>query len=145
VTPRRKRLLALAGVLAGVGAATALALKAFDNNLLYFYDPSQVAAGQAPAGKTFRVGGMVTKGSVHREPGSPEVRFVLTDYAHDVTVSYSGVLPDLFREGQGIVALGRLKDGVFVADEVLAKHDEKYMPPEVGKSLKHPVPKEQGT
>jgi len=145
MTPRRKRLYTVGGILLGVAAATALALKAFDNNLLYFYDPSQVAAGQAPTGKQFRVGGMVTKGSVKRAPGSPEVRFVLTDYAHDVTVSYSGVLPDLFREGQGIVALGRLKDGVFVADEVLAKHDEKYMPPEVGKSLKHPVPKEQGT
>jgi len=143
VTPRRKRLLAVLGILAGVGAATGLALKAFNNNLLYFYDPSQVAAGQAPSGKTFRVGGMVTKGSVARAPGSAEVRFVLTDYAHDVTVSYTGVLPDLFREGQGVVALGRLQGGVFVADEVLAKHDEKYMPPEVGKSLKHPVPREQ--
>jgi cytochrome c-type biogenesis protein CcmE len=145
VTPRRKRLLTVAGVVLGVAAATALALKAFDNNLLYFYDPSQVASGQAPTGKVFRVGGMVTKGSVQRAPGSPEVRFVLTDFEHDVTVSYTGVLPDLFREGQGVVALGRLHEGVFVADEVLAKHDEKYMPPEVGKSLKHPLPKGQGS
>lgn len=145
MTPRRKRLLAVTAVLVGVGAATALALKAFDNNLLYFYDPSQVAAGQAPAGRTFRVGGMVMKGSVQREPGNPELRFVLTDFAHEVTVSYSKVLPDLFREGQGVVCLGRLQDGVFVADEVLAKHDEKYMPPEVGKSLKHPLPPGQGS
>jgi cytochrome c-type biogenesis protein CcmE len=145
VTPRRKRLLTVGGVLLGVAAATGLALKAFDNNLLYFYDPSQVAAGQAPSGKTFRVGGMVTKGSVQRALGSPEVRFVLTDFAHEVTVSYTGVLPDLFREGQGVVALGRLHDGLFVADEVLAKHDEKYMPPEVGKSLKHPLPQGQGS
>jgi cytochrome c-type biogenesis protein CcmE len=136
MTPRRKRLLAVGGILLGVAAATAVALKAFDNNLLYFYDPSQVAAGMAPPGKTFRVGGMVTKGSLKRSPGSLEVRFVLSDYAHDVTVSYTGLLPDLFREGQGIIAHGQLRDGVFVADEVLAKHDEKYMPPEVAKSLK---------
>jgi cytochrome c-type biogenesis protein CcmE len=137
MTPRRKRLLAVAGILLGVGIATAVALRAFDDNLLYFYDPSQVAAGQAPTGKTFRVGGLVTKGSVERVPGSLEVRFVVTDYAHNLTVSYTGLLPDLFREGQGVIAHGRLKDGTFVADEVLAKHDEKYMPPEVAKSLKH--------
>jgi len=145
MTPRRKRLLAVSAILLGVAAATAVALKAFDNNLLYFYDPSQVAAGQAPIGKTFRVGGLVTKGSLHRTPGSLEVRFVVTDYAHDVTVSYTGLLPDLFREGQGIIAHGQLHDGVFVADEVLAKHDEKYMPPEVAKSLKHAPPPEGRT
>jgi cytochrome c-type biogenesis protein CcmE len=136
MTPRRKRLLAVGGILLGVGVATAVALRAFDDNLLYFYDPSQVAAGQAPTGKTFRVGGMVTKGSVQRTPGSLEVRFVLTDFAHTVNVSYTGLLPDLFREGQGVIAHGHLRQGVFVADEVLAKHDEKYMPPEVAKSLK---------
>jgi cytochrome c-type biogenesis protein CcmE len=145
VTPRRKRLLGVAAVLIGVAAATALALRASKDNLLYFYDPSQVAAGQAPAGKTFRIGGMVTKGSVKRAPGSMEVRFVLTDFAHDVTVSYDKLLPDLFREGQGIIAHGQLRDGVFVADEVLAKHDEKYMPPEVAKSLKHATPPADST
>ena len=145
MTPRRKRMLAVGGVLLGVGAAAALAFKAFDKNLLYFYDPSQVAAGIAPTGKTFRVGGMVTKGSVQRAPGSLEVRFVLTDYAHTVTVSYTGLLPDLFREGQGVIAHGQLHDGLFVADEVLAKHDEKYMPPEVAKSLKHATPPEDRT
>ncbi len=145
MTPRRKRMLAVGGVLLGVGAAAALAFKAFDKNLLYFYDPSQVAAGVAPVGKTFRVGGMVTKGSVQRAPGSLEVRFVLTDYAHTVTVSYTGLLPDLFREGQGVIAHGQLHDGLFVADEVLAKHDEKYMPPEVAKSLKHATPPEDRT
>ena len=145
MTPRRKRMLAVGGVLLGVGAAAALAFKAFDKNLLYFYDPSQVAAGIAPTGKTFRVGGMVTKGSVQRAPGSLEVRFVLTDYAHTVTVSYTGLLPDLFREGQGVIAHGQLHEGLFVADEVLAKHDEKYMPPEVAKSLKHPTPPEDRT
>jgi cytochrome c-type biogenesis protein CcmE len=144
MTPRRKRLLAVSAILLGVAAATAVALKAFDNNLLYFYDPSQVAAGQAPVGKTFRVGGMVTKGSLQRTPGSLEVRFVVTDYAHDVTISYTGLLPDLFREGQGVIAHGQLRNGVFVADEVLAKHDEKYMPPEVAKSLKHAPPPPEG-
>ena len=98
-----------------------------------------------PPGKAFRVGGMVIKGSVERLPGSLEMHFRLTDFAHEVPVSYTGVLPDLFREGQGIIAHGELKDGVFIADEVLAKHDEKYMPPEVGKSLKHPPPPESRT
>jgi cytochrome c-type biogenesis protein CcmE len=136
MTPRRKRLLTVVAILAGVGLATAVAIKAFDNNLSYFYDPSQVASGQAPAGKSFRVGGMVTQGSVARTPGSLEVHFVLTDFAHNVPVSYTGLLPDLFREGQGIIAHGRLENGVFVADEVLAKHDEKYTPPEVAKAMK---------
>jgi cytochrome c-type biogenesis protein CcmE len=136
MTPRRKRLLAILGILAGVGIATAVALKAFDNNLQYFYDPSEVASGKAPTDKAIRVGGMVTNGSVVREPGSLEISFVVTDFAKNVTVKYNGVLPDLFREGQGIIAHGQLKNGVFVADEVLAKHDEKYMPPEVAKSLK---------
>jgi len=140
MTPRRKRLLLVAGIVAGVAIATTIALKASNNKLVYFVDPSQIAAGEAPAGKSFRVGGMVTKGSVHRDSGSLEVRFVLTDFAHDVTVSYTGVLPDLFREGQGIIAHGQLKDGVFIADEVLAKHDEKYMPPDVAKSLKKRPP-----
>jgi cytochrome c-type biogenesis protein CcmE len=140
VTPRRKRLVAVAAILFGVGAAALVAFKAFDQNMLYFFDPSQVAAGKAPAAKTFRIGGMVTKGSVVRVPGSLEIRFVLTDFAHSITVSYTGVLPDLFREGQGVIAHGHLVDGVFVADEVLAKHDEKYMPPEVAQSLKNAPP-----
>jgi cytochrome c-type biogenesis protein CcmE len=96
-----------------------------------------VAAGQVPTGDRFRLGGMVTQGSLHRAPGSLEVHFMVTDFSHDVPVSYTGVLPDLFREGAGVVAHGRLRlDGTFVADEVLAKHDEKYMPPEVARSLK---------
>ncbi|MCX7058016.1 MAG: cytochrome c maturation protein CcmE [Pseudomonadota bacterium] len=140
MTPRRKRLYAIVGILVGVGLATAVALKAFDNNLQYFYDPSEVVAGKAPSDKSIRVGGMVTKGSVERKAGSLEVQFVITDFAQSVKVSYTGLLPDLFREGQGIIAHGRLHDGMFVADEVLAKHDEKYMPPEVAKSLKKPVP-----
>jgi cytochrome c-type biogenesis protein CcmE len=141
MTPRRKRLLIVLGILAGVGAASALALQALRDNVSLFYDPSQVAAGAAPLGRAFRIGGMVTQGSVKREPGSLEVRFVVTDFKHSVLISYAGVLPDLFREGQGIVARGRmLPNGLFVADEVLAKHDEKYMPPEVAASLKKAGP-----
>jgi cytochrome c-type biogenesis protein CcmE len=137
VTPRRRRLLLVLGILAGVGIAGALALAALRQNVMFFFDPSQVAAGAVPAGERFRLGGMVTKGSVQRVSGSLEVRFVVTDFQHEVQVSYSGVLPDLFREGQGVVAHGRMDaGGTFVADEVLAKHDEKYMPPVVQKSLK---------
>jgi len=138
VTPRRRRRLILVlGIVAGVSLAGALALSAFRQNVMFFFDPSQVAAGKVPPGERFRLGGMVTQGSLRRAPGSLEVRFVVTDFSHDVPVSYTGVLPDLFREGAGVVAHGRLRpDGTFVADEVLAKHDEKYMPPEVARSLK---------
>jgi cytochrome c-type biogenesis protein CcmE len=138
-------LLVVVGVLAGVAIAAALAFQAFRQNMMLFYDPSQVVAGEAPAGRTFRLGGMVTSGSVAREPGSLEVRFVVTDFAHSVPVSYTGVLPDLFREGQGVIAHGKLgADGVFTADEVLAKHDENYMPPEVAESLKKAHPQASG-
>ena len=137
MTPRRKRLWSVALMICGVAAATAFALQAFQKNLLYFYNPSQVRSGEAPASGVFRVGGMVEKGSVRRASGSLEVRFTLTDFAERVVVSYTGVLPDLFREGQGIIARGRLgPDGTFVAEEVLAKHDENYMPPEVKESLR---------
>lgn len=124
-------------ILLGVGGAVALALTAFQENLLYYYTPTQVSAGEAPNDRVFRVGGMVTEGSFKREPGSLEARFVLTDYASNVTVSYTGVLPDLFREGQGIIARGKLGNGgLFVAEEVLAKHDENYMPPDVADTLR---------
>jgi cytochrome c-type biogenesis protein CcmE len=137
MTPRQRRMGLVIGIVVGVSIAGALALSAFRQNVTFFFDPSQVAAGQVPVGERFRLGGMVTKGTVQRVPGSLEVRFVVTDFAHDVPVSYSGVLPDLFREGAGVVAQGHLRaDGTFVADEVLAKHDEKYMPPAVAKSLK---------
>jgi cytochrome c-type biogenesis protein CcmE len=137
MTPRQRRLGLVVGILLGVSIAGVLALGAFRKNVTFFFDPSQVAAGQVPVGERFRLGGMVTQGTVQRAPGSLEVRFVVTDFAHDVPVSYSGVLPDLFREGAGVVAQGRLRsDGTFVADEVQAKHDEKYMPPAVAKSLK---------
>jgi cytochrome c-type biogenesis protein CcmE len=137
MTPRRRRLALVVGIVAGVSIAGALALSAFRENVTFFFDPTQVAAGQVPPGERFRLGGMVTQGSLHRASGSLEVHFVVSDFSHDVPVSYTGVLPDLFREGAGVVAHGRLrKDGTFVADEVLAKHDEKYMPPEVARSLK---------
>ncbi len=136
MTPRRQRMFAVGLVLFGVAVAAALALLAFQENLLYFYSPKQVVAGEAPVGKTFRLGGMVADGSVTRESGSLEVRFIVTDFVESMTVSYTGLLPDLFREGQGIIAHGQIGDnGMFVADEVLAKHDENYMPPEVAEAL----------
>jgi cytochrome c-type biogenesis protein CcmE len=136
MTPRQKRMVTVVAILAGVGVATVFALQAFNKNLLYYYSPTQIQAGEAPSMRSFRVGGLVEKGSVKREPGSLEVHFMLTDYKTQVMVSYTGVLPDLFREGQGIIARGKMSDGNhFVAEEVLAKHDENYMPPEVKDSL----------
>jgi cytochrome c-type biogenesis protein CcmE len=123
-------------IVAGVGIATALALKAFQSNLLYFYSPVQVAAGEAPTARPFRIGGLVVEGSVKRNPENLVVRFTLTDTLEEIKVDYEGILPDLFREGQGIVANGQLQpDGTFKAFEVLAKHDENYMPPEVADAL----------
>jgi cytochrome c-type biogenesis protein CcmE len=140
MTPRRKRLFAVLAIVGGVGAATALAMLAFQDNLLYFYNPTQVVAGEAPSGRTFRIGGLVTQGSLQKTEGTLKIRFMVTDYKESIPVNYEGLLPDLFREGQGVIAHGRLADnGEFVADEVLAKHDENYMPPEVADSL-HPQP-----
>jgi len=137
MTPRQKRMATVAAILVGVGIATAFALQAFEKNMLYYYSPTQILAGEAPDTRSIRVGGLVENGSVQREPGSLEVRFTLTDFANTVGVSYTGVLPDLFREGQGIIARGKLTgENLFVAEEVLAKHDENYMPPEVKDSLK---------
>jgi cytochrome c-type biogenesis protein CcmE len=137
MTPRRRRMVLVGLILLGVSAAAAFALTAFQDNLLYYYPPSDVAAGKAPVDRVFRLGGMVEEGSVKRATGSMEVRFIVTDFQKDVTVSYSGVLPDLFRDGQGVIARGKLNsDGVFVAQEVLAKHDENYMPPDVAESLR---------
>jgi cytochrome c-type biogenesis protein CcmE len=137
MTPRRQRMLLVGMVIAGVAIAVAFALRAFNDNLLYFYTPSQVAAGEAPPGKKFRLGGMVTKGSLHREPGQLQVQFEVTDLKKGMNVAYNGVLPDLFREGQGVIAYGVMApDGTFRADEVLAKHDENYMPPEVASALR---------
>jgi cytochrome c-type biogenesis protein CcmE len=134
---RKKRLLIIVGVLAGVGLAVGLALSALQENINLFYTPTQIANGEAPHGKRIRAGGMVVKGSLQRSADSLDVRFVVTDFDKSVPITYRGILPDLFREGQGIVALGEINDqGVVVADQVLAKHDEKYMPPEVTKALK---------
>jgi cytochrome c-type biogenesis protein CcmE len=135
VTPRRKRLTIIVGILAAVGAATALVLNAFNSNLVFFYSPSQVAAHEAPEGRPFRVGGMVTVGSVKRD--GVDVVFTVTDLVKSMQVHYRGSLPDLFKEGKGVVAQGKLgEDGVFTAQEVLAKHDENYMPPEAAAALK---------
>lgn len=133
---RRKKLLIVVFIVLGMTTAAALALKAFNENLLYFYSPSQVVSGKAPTSRPFRVGGLVVENSVQRNPESLAVSFVLTDTLQEITVHYDGILPDLFREGQGIVANGKLQaDGTFAATEVLAKHDEKYMPPEVADAL----------
>jgi cytochrome c-type biogenesis protein CcmE len=131
--PRHKKLAIAGGVLVGVAAIAALVLNAFQSNLVFFYSPTQVAAREAPQGRTFRVGGLVEAGSVKRD--GTRVSFVITDTAKTVPVSYEGILPDLFKEGKGVVAQGKLEGGVFVAREVLAKHDENYMPPEAAEAV----------
>jgi cytochrome c-type biogenesis protein CcmE len=133
---RKKRLFIVLAILAGVGIAVALALSALQQNINLFYTPTQIANGEAPEGTRIRAGGLVETGSVQRSSDSLSVSFRVTDGVETVTINYQGILPDLFREGQGIVALGRVNaDGVLVADEVLAKHDENYMPPEVSQAL----------
>ncbi len=134
--PRTKRALAIVAGIATLGVATALVLNAFQSNLVFFFSPTQVAQNEAPKDRAFRVGGLVETGSVKREPNGLTVRFVVTDTAKTVPVSYTGMLPDLFQEGKGVVAQGKLgPDGVFVAEQVLAKHDENYMPPEAAEAL----------
>ncbi|GMQ97081.1 MAG: cytochrome c maturation protein CcmE [Gammaproteobacteria bacterium] len=137
MTPTRKRrLIAVASLVVGIGIAAALALSAFKENMLYFYSPTDIAQDKVPPGAVFRVGGLVVAGSVVRSSDSLDMRFDVTDTAKTVNIRYTGILPDLFKEGQGIVALGRIgPDGVFQASEVLAKHDETYMPPEVHDSI----------
>jgi len=137
---RHKRLVLVLGIVIGVGLAAFLATQAFKSNVMFFFDPSQVASGEAPPDKRFRLGGMVEKGSIAKTPGTLDVKFLVTDFKHTVAVKYSGILPDLFREGQGVIAHGRMQGDVFQADEILAKHDEKYMPPEVAKALKDNPP-----
>ena len=143
--PRTKRALAIVGGLAILGVAAALVLNAFRSNLVFFFTPSQVADNEAPRDRTFRIGGLVEAGSVVREKDALTVRFRVTDTAKTIPVVYSGILPDLFREGKGVVAQGRLEPGgTFRASEVLAKHDENYMPPEAADALKkagHPIDK----
>lgn len=131
--PRNKRLAIIAVSVVGLTVATLFVLNAFRSNLVFFYSPTEVLDGKAPVNQTFRIGGMVENGSVKRE--GLKVSFVVTDFNKKVPVHYEGQLPDLFREGQGIVAQGKLTDGRFIAANVLAKHDEKYMPPEAAKAM----------
>jgi cytochrome c-type biogenesis protein CcmE len=132
---RTQRKLLIVAVLAGITVAGFLTYRALQENMLYFFSPSQVAAGEAPK-RTFRLGGMVVAGSFKREPGTLNVSFVVTDFAHSVPVKYDQILPDLFREGAGAVVVGRLNErGEFIGEQVIAKHDENYMPPEVADAL----------
>ena len=133
---RHKRIALILGGLLVLGGVAALVLNAFQSNLVFFFSPTQVAAGEAPKGKPFRIGGMVKEGSIRREADGVTLRFVITDTDKDMPVAYKGILPDLFKEGKGAVAQGKLgEDGLFTASEVLAKHDENYMPPEAAKAV----------
>ncbi len=135
--PRHKRFVAIAVGIAGLGLAAALVLSAFQKNLVFFFTPTQVADKEAPIGRSFRIGGMVEVGSVKRDADGVTVRFAVTDTAKSMPVEYRGPLPDLFKEGKGVVAQGKLAEsGIFHASEVLAKHDENYMPPEAAEALK---------
>lgn len=135
--PRSKRLMLILTGLIVLGVATFFVLRAFNDNLVFFYTPSQIANHEAPTNKSFRIGGMVVEDSLKREPGGLQVEFIVTDTAQSVPVQYSGILPDLFKEGKGVVAEGRLNaQGTFIASQVLAKHDENYMPPEAKDAVK---------
>jgi cytochrome c-type biogenesis protein CcmE len=135
--PRARRALAVCSGVAALGVASALVLNAFSSNLVFFFSPTQVAAQEAPKGRSFRIGGLVEQGSVQRDPQGLTIRFAVTDTARAIPVTYTGLLPDLFQEGKGVVAQGRLgEDGVFRADQVLAKHDENYMAPEAAAALR---------
>jgi cytochrome c-type biogenesis protein CcmE len=133
---RHKRIALIVAGLGGLGIAAALVLSAFQNNLVFFFSPSQVVAKEAPVNKTFRIGGLVQSGTLQRDNDGLTVKFVVTDTAKSIPVVYKGILPDLFKEGKGCVAQGRVgADGVFYADQVLAKHDENYMPPQAGQAI----------
>lgn len=141
---RKKTLYILVALVVGVGIAVGLAIYALRQNINLFYTPSQLVAAEAPEGRRIQVGGLVMQGSLKRDPNSLAVRFTITDLKQQIDVTYTGILPDLFREGQGIVANGRLVNGVVEADEVLAKHDENYMPPQVKQAIEdagHPTGK----
>ncbi len=130
---RMVRLAWIAGILAAVGLTTYGVLRAFNDNMVFFYTPTQLVKGEAPAGRSYRIGGMVEPGSIVRTDGSLAIRFRVTDNSNVVTVSYTGIVPDLFKEGKGVVAQGTMQDGIFVSNEILAKHDENYMPPDLKK------------
>jgi cytochrome c-type biogenesis protein CcmE len=133
---RHKRIAFILAGLAGLGVAAALVLNAFNDNLVFFFSPTQVAAKEAPIDRAFRIGGLVQEGTLKRDSDGLTVRFTVTDTAQSLPVVYKGILPDLFKEGRGCVAQGRIgSDGVFYADTVLAKHDENYMPPEAGQAI----------
>jgi cytochrome c-type biogenesis protein CcmE len=137
MNPKRKqRLYIIFGLVGGLGVAVGLVMYALSQNINLFFTPTQIAGGHAPEAQMIRVGGMVAEGTVNRNPESLEVAFDVTDFDHNVRVTYSGILPDLFREGQGVVVQGRVQQGTFQATEVLAKHDENYMPPEVTEALR---------
>ncbi|RMH15330.1 MAG: cytochrome c maturation protein CcmE [Gammaproteobacteria bacterium] len=133
---RHKRLIFIGVAFTGIVLTATLVLKAFNSNLRFFITPTQVVNHEAPVNKTFRLGGLVKEGSLQRQPDDLTVHFVVTDTANNVTVSYTGILPDLFKEGQGVVAQGKMEHGLFKAEEVLAKHDEEYMPPEAAEAIK---------
>tara|TARA_B100001250_G_C19755748_1_gene769999 strand:- start:523 stop:981 length:459 start_codon:yes stop_codon:yes gene_type:complete len=136
MTPRKKRILIVCTILTGISIAAIFILTAFEKNLMYFYSPTEVMNGEAPEARSFRIGGLVVTDSVIRNRDDLKVSFILTDTINEVKVVYEGILPDLFREGQGIVANGKLQpENIFIADQVLAKHDENYMPPEVAEAL----------
>ena len=132
---RHKKLALIGGALAIIGIIAALVLNALNSNIALYITPTEVAAGKAPQGKLFRIGGLVKEGSIQRQADGVTIAFIITDTAKDIPVAYKGILPDLFKEGKGVVAQGQLQDGVFVAREVLAKHDENYMPPEAAEAL----------
>lgn len=134
--PRHKKMAVIALSVSALTVAVILVLNAFQSNLVFFFSPSQVAAKEAPVGKSFRIGGLVEEGSLKREGDGTTLRFAITDTAEVIRVVYTGILPDLFKEGKGVVAQGKIADdGIFYADEVLAKHDENYMPPEAASAL----------
>ena len=136
MTPRKKRILMVCTMIAGISVAALLILTAFEKNLMYFYSPTEIINGEAPQSRSFRIGGLVVSDTVIRNPDDLKVSFILTDTVNKVKVIYEGILPDLFREGQGIVANGKLQsDNIFIADQVLAKHDENYMPKTIKKEL----------
>ena len=136
MSPRKKRILMVFAILVGISISVILILTAFEKNLMYFYSPTEIINGDAPKKRTFRIGGLVVTDSVIRNSDDLKVSFILTDMVNEVKVIYEGILPDLFREGQGIVANGKLQsDNIFIAEQVLAKHDENYMPPEVAEAL----------
>ncbi len=138
---RKRRLFLILTMVAGIAVAAGFALVAFNENLMFFFTPTDVQAGKAPQNRLFRIGGMVVNGSVKKSTTNTDVEFDLTDNEKVVTIKYSGILPDLFREGQGIIAKGKLNhNGEFIAEEVLAKHDENYMPPEVAATMKKKKP-----